>query len=140
MDKNCVEQEQAWGHQWCLLCGSKNPRSLHLDFADQDGKVWAVISPGIELQGYLGIVHGGIITSLLDSAMTHCLFKRGIKALTGDLHVRFYRSVAVGVPVRITAWLNFSRPPLYSLKSELFQEGRIAARAEAKFMKQEDLP
>ena len=140
MDEKVPDEEVKMDHEWCLLCGSRNPRSLHLHFMDEGGRVSAEFTPGSELQGYQGIIHGGIITSLLDSAMTHCLFKRGIKALTGDLHVRFYRSVAVGKKVRIAAWLDSSRPPLYSLKSELFQQGAIAARAEAKFMKQEDLP
>ncbi len=126
-------------HEWCLLCGNRNPRSLHLEFDPGEGEVSAEFTPGRELQGYSGIIHGGMVSALLDSAMTHCLFSQGVKALTGELNVRFLHSVRADEPLRIRAWITSSRPPLYKLKSELSQHSRIMARAEAKFMKQGDL-
>ncbi len=124
-------------HEWCLLCGSRNPRSLKLNFKNWEGGVKTGFTPGPDLQGYSGILHGGIVSALLDSAMTHCLFNRGIKALTGDLHVRFLHSVPCKQPLEIRASIVSSRPPLYRLKSELLQGEKILARAEAKFMRQE---
>lgn len=44
-------------------------------------------NPG--LQEYEGQLHGRVISSLLDAAMTHCLFHHGIEAVTGELYVRF---------------------------------------------------
>ena len=127
-------------HEWCLLCGSRNPRSLKLKFEPGEEGVRAVFTPGPDLQGYSGILHGGIVSALLDSAMTHCLFNSGIKAVTGDLHVRFLHSVPCSQPLEIRASIISSRPPLYRLKSELLQDKKIMARAEAKFMRQEIKP
>ncbi len=127
-------------HEWCLLCGSRNPRSLRLKFEAGEGGVRAEFTPGPDLQGYSRILHGGIVSALLDSAMTHCLFNSGIKAVTGDLHVRFLHSVLCNHPLEIRASIVSSRPPLFRLKSELLQGNKIMARAEAKFMRQEIKP
>ena len=66
--------------------------------------------------------------------MTHCLFHRGAQAVTGDLRVRFLHSVSCRVCLDIHAWVVFSRPPLYRLRSEIFLDQRLMAWAEAKFM------
>ena len=71
-------------HFGCLLCGKSNPMSMHLDFyADLTGTVYAEFITNPYLQGYKGILHGGVTCALLDSAMTHCLFNLQIEGVTG---------------------------------------------------------
>ncbi|MEG6550393.1 PaaI family thioesterase [Desulfocurvibacter africanus] len=123
------------GHGGCLLCGTHNSRSMNLSFlATEDGGVRTQFQTHTELQGYDGILHGGIIASLLDSAMTHCLFHAEVQAVTGDLHVRFVQSVPCDVSLEIRAWILTSYPPLYRLRAEITLEKRLMAWAEAKFM------
>jgi acyl-coenzyme A thioesterase PaaI-like protein len=100
---------------------------------DPEG-AWARFQAHAGLQGYDGIVHGGVIAAVLDAAMTHCLFHRGIKAVTGDLHVRYLESVPCSSKLEVFAKLEAARPPLYRMKAELRCEGRMMARAEARFM------
>ncbi|MBI4725717.1 MBL fold metallo-hydrolase [candidate division TA06 bacterium] len=65
------------GHHQCLLCGDDNPWSLKLQFsAGGNGMVLAQFKAHGMLQGYLGMVHGGIVAALLDAAMTNCLASR----------------------------------------------------------------
>ena len=53
----------------CFDCGDDNPIGLHLRFApDGDGVITSFI-PGPEHQGFHDVVHGGIISSVLDEAM-----------------------------------------------------------------------
>lgn len=122
-------------HADCLLCGSRNPLSLGLRFypAD-DGDIKATFQAHPGLQGYQGILHGGVVSSLLDSAMTHCLFHQGIEAVTGDLHVRFVKSVPCDARMELRARLLKASPPLYRLRGELVIDGQTMAWAEAKFM------
>jgi acyl-coenzyme A thioesterase PaaI-like protein len=87
-----------------------------------------------DLQGYEGILHGGVIAALLDAGMTHCLFRRQIKAVTGDLHVRYLHQVNCGEELQVRAWILSGNPPLFLLKSELTAAGRVLAWAEAKFV------
>ena len=124
------------GHEWCLFCGAKNPESFGLCFKrETDGTVYTRFQGYGNLQGYDGILHGGVIASLLDVAMTHCLFHQGIQAVTGDLHVRYVRLISCGAVLDIRARVLSSVPPLYRLKADIIVENRVAAWAEAKFMR-----
>jgi len=136
MDDSEVPLDAAREHEWCLLCGNRNPHSLHLEFLPEGEGVLAELTPGPELQGYNGLVHGGVVAALLDSTMTNCLFKRGVRALTGDLHLRFLHPVRSGREVQVRAWIETARPPLYLMKSELCQDGRVLVKGDAKFMRQ----
>jgi uncharacterized protein (TIGR00369 family) len=123
------------GHSHCLVCGNRNPWSLGLCFhPTDDGTVDAEFRAHPELQGYDGILHGGVIASLLDSAMTHCLFHRGVKAVTGDLHIRFLEPVSCESNLRVRATVLSHTPPLFRLRAELFSGERLMAWAAATFM------
>ncbi|MDI6449288.1 PaaI family thioesterase [Anaerobaca lacustris] len=122
-------------HNHCLICGKRNPWSLGLQFrADATGQVRAHFQAHRRLQGYDGILHGGVIASLLDAAMTHCLFHRDVRAVTGDLHIRFVQPISCSARVEIRAQVVLAKSPLYRLRAELCCAGRVMAWAEAKFL------
>lgn len=121
-------------HEGCLLCGQKNPWSMGLVFVPAGGgSVETVVPLHRRLQGYDGILHGGVISSLLDAAMTHCLFHAGIEAVTGDLHVRFVQPVPCDKKITLRSWILTSFAPLYRVRAELLLEGRLMAWGEGKF-------
>ena len=87
----------------CFVCGEKNPGGLHLVFGiDQEKQVLEttfVASP--IYQGYDGIVHGGIISTLLDEAMAKLVYELGYEAVTASLEVRFKNPVPILQPLRV---------------------------------------
>ena len=122
-------------HSYCIICGSRNPRSMRLRFrSGDDGVARTMFRADPRLQGYDGIIHGGVIAALLDAAMTHCLFYQKVQGVTVDLHIRFVCSIPCEAEMEIRAWLVSSRRSLYRLKAEIESENRIAAWAEATFM------
>lgn len=124
------------GHNHCLICGSFHPNGWGLAFeCDEEGEVWTKCVAGSDLQGYDNIMHGGVVATLLDAAMTHCLFHCGIQAVTGELRVRYLHPVACNVPIELRARLLFSCSPLYQLQADLHCGGQRMARAEGKFMR-----
>jgi acyl-coenzyme A thioesterase PaaI-like protein len=124
-----------------MLCGTLNPRSLNLSFrVEENGTVRTRFKAHAELQGYDDILHGGAIASLLDAAMTHCLFHRGVQAVTGDLHVRFLQPVPCHVSLEIRAQMLYSYPPLYRLKAEIVLDEQVMAWAKGKFMERRSSP
>ncbi len=123
-----------YGHAHCLMCGQQNPRSLGLRFHRCDGGVRTTFQTQPELQGYTGWLHGGMVASLLDAAMTHCLFDRGVEAMTGDLHIRFVEPVPCEADLEIHARVLSATPPLYRLRAELAVDSELLAWAEGKFM------
>src|SRR5665213_2147558 len=54
----------------CFVCGPDNPRGLRLAFqTNESGEMTAEWIPEPEMEGYQGIVHGGIVSTVLDEAM-----------------------------------------------------------------------
>lgn len=121
-------------HPSCVVCGGDRPDGLGLHFKQRDdGSVVADFDCGATFQGYPDRMHGGVTALLLDAAMTHCLFARGIAGLTAKLSVRYHRAVSVGVPAVVRARIVDSRTPLYYLESEVLQNGNVRATAKATF-------
>ena len=80
----------------CFVCGKKNPDGLKINFKVSDNKIQAEFIPHSSLQGYANIVHGGIISMLLDEAMGKLAFELGINCLTAEINVRFKNPAYVG--------------------------------------------
>ena len=87
----------------CFACGPANPDGLHLEiFVTENHTV--VSTPMIPscFDGHPGYVHGGIISTLLDEAMSKSLRARGCgAAMTRHMEVEFLRPVPSSVPLRI---------------------------------------
>ena len=83
---------------YCFGCGRLNPFGLKLTFYRSPDGVLAPFTPEQRHEGYTGVVHGGIVTTVLDEVMAWALYAQEIWAVTGDLKVRFRRPVAVGAP------------------------------------------
>ena len=85
-------------------------------------------------QGYKGMIHGGIVSTLLDAAMTNCLFAMGHVAVTADLHVRFRHALRTGQDAVARAWVTRFSLPLLVLQAQVIQADQIKATAVGKFM------
>ena len=130
---------QAEAHPFCVVCSQHNPLSLGLKFElNEDGSVSASFLGHPALEGFEGLLHGGMIASLLDGAMTNCMFAHGSKAMTAELKVRYRKPVVIGIEMLVRAWITDSFPPLHHLKAELKQEGCVKATALAKFMERHE--
>jgi uncharacterized protein (TIGR00369 family) len=122
-----------------VICSQSNPLGLGLEFSvHEDGSVSALFHGHFALEGFEGCLHGGMIASLLDGAMTNCLFAHGHVAMTGELKVRYRKPVFIGHAMLIRARITRSLPPLHLLEAELEQEGRIKATASSKFIERNE--
>ncbi len=125
-------------HRDCLLCGTNNPLSLGLRFqVVAEGCVETAFTPSQWQQGYCGILHGGVIAALLDSAMTHCLFRQGIEAVTAELRVRYHQPSPCNSKEVYTlgARLIEHKRKLFRLEAWLDLGTTRTASAEALFMR-----
>ncbi len=103
-------------HTCCMVCSSRdnNPDTVNLMFSEHpDGSVCADYTANHRHQGYTGLLHGGMTSTLLDAAMTHCLFMQGVQALTAELTVRFISPVCTGDKLMVCARLLGQRRGIY---------------------------
>ena len=130
-----MEETRKRFHSHCIVCNRPHSKALGLKFQVQsDGGVSGTVDCSSDFEGYNGLLHGGVISSIADGAMTNCLFAHGVVAVTAELTVRFRHPVELTMPLEVTAWITRSTTPLYSLEAKLIQSGQLKARATAKFM------
>ena len=122
-------------HTDCFVCSRENEQGLHLKFhVVDDGEVKADFIFNEDFAGYSGMLHGGIISAVLDGAMTNCLFAQGCTAVTADFRVRFRHQVITEQMAGVRAWITRSTPPIYELKAEITQNHQVKIIATGKLM------
>lgn len=128
-------------HPACIACRSRETGGLGLRFARRgDGSVGAIFVCDAVYQGYPDRLHGGVIATLLDAAMTHWLFSRGIQGVTAKLSIRYHEPILVNQAAQIRAWIVGERPPFHLLRAEICQAGTRRASAEGAFSSGGPLP
>ena len=92
-------------------CGGDNPIALRLRLAsDRDG-VKSSFAPNPEHQGFHDVVHGGIISTILDEAMAWATAHASVWAVTSDTRVRYRQPLEIGEVAIVTARQRSSRSP-----------------------------
>ena len=123
----------------CFVCGKNNPNGLHLSFEvnkeKQTLKTTFVASP--TYQGWDGIVHGGILSTLLDEAMANLVYELGYQAVTASIEIRFKKPAPILKPLLVYGELTEVSKRLIRAKAHIAQEdGAILATGTSTFMKQ----
>lgn len=121
------------GH--CFACGRKNRSGLRLTFTNRHGKTLADFTPQKRHQGFKNLVHGGIITAVLDEAMMKSVLARGISAVTAELEVRFRSPLFVGEKASIEAEITTLGPRLIEASAMMKTGDSVIATAKSKIMR-----
>ncbi len=128
-------------HAHCIACGTTNGHAPRLRFmSTSDGGVQTTFQPDPSLEGYDGMLHGGIIATLLDAAMTNCLFAQGHCGVTADLRLRYRHPVTSCEACTLRAWIERAQRTLFTMRAELRQADQVRVTATAKFMVKKPLP
>ena len=119
----------------CFACGPTNVRGLHLDVKHEGDVTYVDFTPDEHWQGVDGVVHGGLIATVLDEVMAWELYGYGTPAVTAKLEVTYRRPVPTGQPLRAAAQLVEDRGRAKRLKAEIQDaSGTVLAAAEALFI------
>ena len=86
----------------CFGCGPANAGGLHLEFLlAEDGRVVCLPTIPDSFEGPAGYLHGGIIATLLDEAMSKSVRAQGLTAMTRQMEINYLRPVHSGAPLRV---------------------------------------
>lgn len=125
----------------CFGCGEKNPIGLKLRFTRTGEGVETVYVPVKPHQGYRDLLHGGLMSLVLDEAMVNAVWLSGTPAVSVEFTVRLRHAVRIGEPVRVRAWIVDARKRLVRTRAEARDAGgRVVAEAEAKCLRTADAP
>ena len=83
----------------CFVCGEKNPAGLKLRLRTDPkrGESAAEVTFAEDFQGWAGIVHGGLVATVLDEALIYAAAAKGLKCVTGEITVRYVKPASTGV-------------------------------------------
>ena len=84
-------------HSQCVFQSNSPVDNLRFCFSE-DGTLMGEFLCSTEHQGFDGIVHGGIISAIIDASMAQCCMGHGFIAYTTDLSIRYRRPVVINKP------------------------------------------
>lgn len=123
----------------CFVCGEKNPHGLKIKFQVDRQKQTIHTTFTVEpiYQGWDGVVHGGIVCTLLDEAMANLVYELGLNAIAASLEVRFKKPAPTLQPLRIDGEITEVHKKLVKAKASVAREdGAVLATATASFVRQ----
>jgi uncharacterized protein (TIGR00369 family) len=120
----------------CFVCGDKNPIGLNVPFYVKNDRVVAEYTAGTNFEGYKDILHGGILSSLLDEVMIRAVLAKGINCLTSEIKVKFKKMVKTGEKLHMEGWLVEDRGRILVARGKISnQNGKVVAEGEGKFFR-----
>jgi uncharacterized protein (TIGR00369 family) len=123
----------------CFVCGDKNPDGLRIRFFTEGDEAVAECTADAKFQGFKGIYHGGLVSTLLDEIMAKAVFARRRCAMTVEMSVRFKKAVMVGQKLRLVGRVTRERGRVFETEGEITGgNGEILATATGKYLEAPD--
>jgi uncharacterized protein (TIGR00369 family) len=120
---------------WCFACGRDNPISLKLKFSEDGDKYVSHFTGGPQHQSYDGIVHGGIVSTLLDEIMGRYPYSKGEDTVTARLEIRYRKPTPIGQELTVTGWIVNKKGRLYETAGTVaLPDGTVTAEGKATLM------
>lgn len=121
---------------YCFVCGPKNPIGLKLVFHFNGKTIKTEFIPKKEHQGYLDIVHGGIISTLLDEAMVKLAIAMNMPAVTAQMDIRLKNPLNVGSKLIIEAEIiKDTKKMIKAYATAVTENNTVIADARGKLIK-----
>lgn len=123
----------------CIVCGRDNPHGLRLSLHVAPGDDHAVrteFRPGPQHIGFEGIVHGGLLATVLDEAMVWAATWKGKRfCVAGELNTRFRAGASPGKLLHVVAKVQSVRSRLIETVGTITDEdGRVVATGDGKYV------
>jgi uncharacterized protein (TIGR00369 family) len=124
-------------NQCCFVCGKKNPSGLGIDFEinEEERTLHATYTPAHAFQGFEGIVHGGILSTLLDEAMGKLAFSLGHQVMTAEMTVKFKAPAKTGEEISIFGRLTQETRRLILAEAKIVRGPVVIAEATGKLLR-----
>lgn len=119
----------------CFVCGDENEHGLKARFFDDGDQAITDLVTEPAFEGYRGIFHGGIISTLLDEVMIKAILARDVLAVTAEMTVRFRQPLGIGVKLRLAGRIVRVKGRVYVTEGEAVgEDGTVYATAKGRYV------
>jgi acyl-coenzyme A thioesterase PaaI-like protein len=123
---------------YCFVCGRDNPRGLRIKviyFPDEMAAQTRLALPK-EYQGWADVIHGGILSTLLDEMMAHAVWRFAGPGVTLSIEVRFHHPLKPDEAILVRGVLAPGNSSRRSAQAEIIRESdsRRIASAKSRFL------
>ena len=119
----------------CFVCGDQNDHGLKARFF-WDGETATTESMAYQrFEGFRGIFHGGVLSTLLDEVMIKAILASGFYTVTAELTVKFLAPIRTGDKFTCRGRIVEHKGRLFLTTGEAVgEDGTVFAKAEGKFL------
>jgi acyl-coenzyme A thioesterase PaaI-like protein len=131
-------------NDYCFACGSRNPLGLRLVFEEQTAPggvrlLCTRVQPSPHWQGFQGVLHGGLQSTIIDDLMSNHLFRlEQAWAATVELKLRFRRPVPLAAELLFTSRVTAHSGRVWTLIGECLNPAastsEVLTSAEGRFI------
>ncbi|MGZ6314341.1 MAG: PaaI family thioesterase [Candidatus Limnocylindrales bacterium] len=120
----------------CFACGELNEIGLHLKLNLEPGRCWTELEMPRRFEGWEGIIHGGILCTVMDEVMAWALVQDDSWGVTARMSVDFRKPVTVGQKIRAEGWITESRRRVHLTAAKILdsETGLELASAQATYV------
>src|SRR5512138_1888175 len=83
-------------YRGCFVCGQHNDFGLKARFVYDGQRAICEIEPSVQFEGWRGLLHGGITSSLLDEVMIKAVMADDVLVVTAEMTVKYHHPVPMG--------------------------------------------
>lgn len=120
----------------CFACGLDNKHGLKMTFESNGEKLRSRVEVPQHLRGWSTLVHGGIISTMLDETMSWAaIHLLGKLILTKSMKIEFKKPIKINMPVIVYARVVEKKNDRSALMAaEIYnEEGELCAKGEGEF-------
>jgi acyl-coenzyme A thioesterase PaaI-like protein len=124
-------------NDYCFACGTKNPLGLQLQFFQDGSRFCTRFTAQPQWQGWRGVLHGGILATILDDLMSNHLFRvERVWAVTAELTTRFKAPAPTECELLFASEVVSQRGKVWELRAEctVLGESKVLSSAVGRFM------
>jgi uncharacterized protein (TIGR00369 family) len=121
----------------CFVCGRQNPVGLHIHFYEdyENQQVIAPLTIPEQYQGYPGVVHGGVLASILDETAGRAVMMGESETpfwVTAKLEMRYRQPTPTETSLRAVGWVVRKRSRSAEVAGEIqLPDGTVTAELSA---------
>lgn len=123
---------------YCFVCGKDNPQGFQIEvrYSEADLAAETELSIPREYQGWAEVIHGGILSTLLDELMAHAVWRFAGPGLTLSMEVRFHAPLKPGEPIRVRGVMHTPNGSRRHAEGEIIRlaDGQRIASGKSRFL------